>query len=168
MAPTTMGTPSKRFSFQSSSLGQTLDVVNSGQYSRKSYRRLLMIRSMSPQPSPKQSIWINTPYPTLAVGLAQILRQGMHVYTKHNPDLEPAAVIVAAAEIHEVTEALDRVRRTHPGAPVLLFDTRIELPLARAALQAGARGFIHAGMTPQQIVRAFEVAAAGDLAVPRK
>ena len=40
--------------------------------------------------------------------------------------------------------------------------------LARAAVRAGARGFVHAGMPPEQIVRAVSVAAEGEeLALPR-
>ena len=36
------------------------------------------------------------------------------------------------------------------------------------ALRAGARGFIHAGMPPDQVVRAVTVAAAGELVAPRE
>jgi DNA-binding NarL/FixJ family response regulator len=44
----------------------------------------------------------------------------------------------------------------------------MDLPLARAALRLGARGFIHAGMELDQIARAAEVAARGEIVVPRK
>ncbi len=42
------------------------------------------------------------------------------------------------------------------------------LPLARAALRTGARGFIYAGMQPEQIIRALRVAAEGEIVAPRK
>ena len=44
----------------------------------------------------------------------------------------------------------------------------MDLPLARAALRLGAQGFIHAGMEPNQIARAVEVAARGEIVAPRK
>jgi DNA-binding NarL/FixJ family response regulator len=42
------------------------------------------------------------------------------------------------------------------------------LQLARAALQAGANGFLHAQMPPEQVVRALEVASKGEHVVPRE
>ena len=50
----------------------------------------------------------------------------------------------------------------------MVFGLREDLPLARAALRAGARGFIHAGMTPKQLIRAVEVAAEGEIVAPRR
>jgi DNA-binding NarL/FixJ family response regulator len=44
----------------------------------------------------------------------------------------------------------------------------VDLPLARAALRHGARGFIHAGMELDQIARAVEVAHEGEIVAPRK
>ena len=120
------------------------------------------------QPMPNHTIWIDVPFPTVAVGLAHILRPGMRVYTRQTPDVELSAIIVGASKAEEVPGTVERVRKSHHQTPVLLFDTHIDLPLARAALKAGARGFIHAGMAPQQIVRAVEVAAAGELVAPRK
>ena len=42
-----------------------------------------------------------------------------------------------------------------------------DLSLARAALRAGARGFVHAGMGPGQIARALRVAVEGEVVLPR-
>ena len=44
----------------------------------------------------------------------------------------------------------------------------LDLALARIVLRAGARGYIHAGMEPAQIVRALEVVADGQIAAPRQ
>jgi len=41
-------------------------------------------------------------------------------------------------------------------------------PLARNALQAGASGFVHAEMTPDQLLRAVAVASRGELVAPRE
>jgi DNA-binding NarL/FixJ family response regulator len=50
----------------------------------------------------------------------------------------------------------------------LVFGSRLDLPLARDALKVGASGFVHAEMTPDQLVRAVAVAAKGELVAPRE
>jgi DNA-binding NarL/FixJ family response regulator len=60
-----------------------------------------------------------------------------------------------------------RVREAVPGAAVVVFSRSLDVKLARAAVDAGARGFLHAGMSPEQIVRGVSVAARGELALPR-
>jgi DNA-binding NarL/FixJ family response regulator len=44
----------------------------------------------------------------------------------------------------------------------------VNLPLARRALRAGARGFLHATMSPEQVGRALSVALKGEVVVPRE
>ncbi len=51
---------------------------------------------------------------------------------------------------------------------ILVFSLDLDLSLAQAALQAGARGFIHAGMQQDQIARAVKVATEGEIVAPRK
>jgi DNA-binding NarL/FixJ family response regulator len=50
----------------------------------------------------------------------------------------------------------------------VVFSPQLDLPLARDALQAGASGFVHAEMIPDQLVRALAVAAKGELVAPRE
>jgi DNA-binding NarL/FixJ family response regulator len=50
----------------------------------------------------------------------------------------------------------------------VVFGPQLDLPLARDALQAGASGFVHAEMMPDQLVRAVAVAARGELVAPRE
>ena len=54
------------------------------------------------------------------------------------------------------------------AVPVVVFGLQLDLPLARDALRAGASGFVHAEMTPDQLVRAVAVAARGELVAPRE
>jgi DNA-binding NarL/FixJ family response regulator len=64
---------------------------------------------------------------------------------------------------------LQYYRELSPGTPpVLVFGSQLDLPLARDALKAGASGFVHAEMTPDQLVRAVAVAAKGELVAPRE
>ncbi len=50
----------------------------------------------------------------------------------------------------------------------MVFGLYLDLALARGALRNGARGFIHAGMAPAQILRALEVASEGEIVAPRQ
>jgi hypothetical protein len=44
----------------------------------------------------------------------------------------------------------------------------LDLPLARDALKAGASGFVHARMAPNQLLRAVAVATKSELVAPRE
>jgi DNA-binding NarL/FixJ family response regulator len=67
------------------------------------------------------------------------------------------------------TKGIERHRQLSPSTvAILLFGWHLDLSLARDALRAGASGFIHAGMTPAQLVRAIAVAAKGELVAPRE
>jgi DNA-binding NarL/FixJ family response regulator len=50
----------------------------------------------------------------------------------------------------------------------VVFGPQLDLPLARDALLAGASGFVHAEMMPDQLVRALAVAVRGELVAPRE
>jgi DNA-binding NarL/FixJ family response regulator len=63
---------------------------------------------------------------------------------------------------------MERIRGVGPDITILVFSLHVDLPLARAALRYGARGFIHAGMELDQIARAVEVANEGEIVAPRK
>jgi len=51
---------------------------------------------------------------------------------------------------------------------ILVFGLYLDLAVARTALRAGARGYIHTGMQPKQIVRAVRVAKEGQIVAPRE
>ena len=61
------------------------------------------------------------------------------------------------------------MRTLAPNAAVLVLGPSLRhVRLAREAMRAGARGFLHAGMSPEQIARAISVAAnEGKFALPR-
>ncbi len=67
-----------------------------------------------------------------------------------------------------LADGIERIRGANPDISILVFSLHVDLPLARAALRSGARGFVHAGMDLDQIVRAVEVAARGEIVAPRK
>jgi DNA-binding NarL/FixJ family response regulator len=103
-------------------------------------------------------------------GLVHIFEGKARVHTGRNPpeEDEPSAIIYGADGLEGISEGVKRIRKAAPGATILVFGLQLDLALARTALQAGARGFIHAGMKPEQIVRAVKVAVGGEMVAPRE
>jgi DNA-binding NarL/FixJ family response regulator len=64
-------------------------------------------------------------------------------------------------------DAMGGIRELHPGVPLLVLGSQLDLALAWAALKKGADGFVHAQMHPAQVLRAVEVVQQGELAAPR-
>ncbi len=106
----------------------------------------------------------------VTTGLVHALEEQVRVHTGPEPPREnPTAILFCADDTHDLSESVKRFRQlSSDSVPVLVFGSHLELPLARAALRAGASGFVHAGMTPSQLIRAVEVAAKGELVAPRE
>jgi DNA-binding NarL/FixJ family response regulator len=83
------------------------------------------------------------------------------------PEGPPASLIVLYSNGEDVASEVRAVRAQVPEAACLVLCPRRDLALARTALKAGARGFVHAGMTPEQLAHALEVASSGELVFPR-
>lgn len=116
------------------------------------------------------AVWIESPYPVVTLGLERILESEACVYHGAEPPVEdpPVLVVLFAEEVEGVSEGMERARKVHAGSAVLVFSMHVDLPIAQAAVRNGARGFIHAGMQPAQIVRALLVASRGELVAPRE
>jgi DNA-binding NarL/FixJ family response regulator len=84
------------------------------------------------------------------------------------PDEDPSVVIFGVGGIEGLLEGVKRIRKQSPSALLLVFGLHLDLAVAQEALRAGARGFIHAGMKPKQIVRAVTVALEGEIVAPRQ
>jgi DNA-binding NarL/FixJ family response regulator len=115
-------------------------------------------------------VWIYCPYPVVAAGLRDALENkfGVHVGgSAPAHGVVPSCAILDTGGAENLAEGISRIHRVSPEIPILVFGLRLDLPLARAALRLGAKGFIHAGMELQQIARATEVAARGEIVVPR-
>ena len=75
------------------------------------------------------------------------------------PEDVPSCVILCANSHEGISERLEFYQGRSPDAPpVVVFGPQLDLPLARDALQAGASGFVHAEMKPNQLLRALAVA----------
>jgi len=109
----------------------------------------------------------------MALGLKQTLEKRARVWVGPGgvgaaPADEPSLVILCPEDAEDATEGIKRFKEENPDATILVFGSRLDLSLARVALRAGARGYIHGGMRPEHMLRAVEVAAEGEIAAPRK
>ena len=120
------------------------------------------------EPDRPEFVQVVCPYPVLAAGLARALGEARVRHGPRPPDGDVAHCVLLWAESAEgLSEAVGSLQEANPDAPVLVFGLRDDLSLARDALRAGARGFVHAGMRPAQIARALSVALKGEVVAPR-
>jgi DNA-binding NarL/FixJ family response regulator len=129
-----------------------------------------MTHALGNSSEPERTIWLNCePHSVVIVGLKRTLEQRAQVRIgQGEPGNGPSSVIVCSDDAKDVIEKVRHLKTTDPEASVLVFASQVDLPLARAALRAGANGYIHAGMRPEHISRAVEVAAQGEIVAPRK
>jgi DNA-binding NarL/FixJ family response regulator len=116
-------------------------------------------------------IWIDCSRSVVSVGLVRALEGQARVVNQGSepPRDAPSCIILCPSGQENLSEHVERIRKLSPDAPpVLVFGSHLDLPLARDALKAGASGFVHAGMTPNQLLRAVAVATKGELVAPRE
>ena len=78
-----------------------------------------------------------------------------------------SSLVVLCSNGEGVASDLGALRARFPDAACLVLCPRPDPEVARAALKWGARGFVHAGMPPEQLARAVEVASRGETVIPR-
>lgn len=114
-------------------------------------------------------VWIKCPYPVLALGLEKVLRTEAQVYRgAHPPVSANFSSLVYCPNGEDVASEVRSLRKLFPDAPALVCGLHVDARLAKDALQAGARGFIHVGMPPAQILRALSLASKGEVVIPRE
>ena len=113
-------------------------------------------------------VWIACPYPVVTIGLENVLSEHARLYVGSEPpeDETPALIILCPEEGEGFVSDLEDLQETARDTPVLIFGLRVDLRAGKAAFQAGARGFIHIGMQPAQIVNALSLARAGEVVIP--
>jgi DNA-binding NarL/FixJ family response regulator len=113
-------------------------------------------------------VWIDCPYPVVTLGLDTVLADHARLHVGRTPpeDETPTLIVLCPEEGAGLVSALEHLRESAPDVPVLIFGLRVDLRAGKAAFQAGARGFIHAGMQPIQIVNALSLARAGEVVIP--
>src|SRR5215203_5750846 len=116
-------------------------------------------------------VWVVTPsYSITAAGLKKVLEGKAEVHIGGEPSAgRPSCVVLYAGGMEEgCLDGMGRIRELYPDVPLLVLGSRLDLARARAALQSGADGFVHAQMDPAQVLRAVEVVQKGELAAPRQ
>ena len=125
--------------------------------------------------APLGLVWVKGAQRVPSLGLEKALGAGSRVHKGHEgPKAEaPSAVIccpdgpVGGEGGEAVAREVGEILAQAPDAAVLVFAPTPDLRLARAALKAGAVGLLHAGMPPEQILRALSVALRGEVVLPR-
>jgi len=115
-------------------------------------------------------VWVDCrPRSLVSTGLVGALEEKARIHQGPKPPGDAPSCVIVCTNSHEgLSERVEFYRELSPDAPVVVFSPQLDLPLARDALQAGASGFVHAEMTPDQLLRALAVAARGDLVAPRE
>ncbi|WP_162924580.1 response regulator transcription factor [Rubrobacter indicoceani] len=115
------------------------------------------------------SVWLLCPYPVLTRGLSGVLSEIASVKTTEAipEDDDLCCILLCATSAGETGERVRYVRSLSTGVPVVVFGLSSSLPVVRAALRAGARGFVHGEMGASQILRAISIASKGEVVVPR-
>ena len=117
-------------------------------------------------------VWVLTPsYSITTAGLQKVLedKADVRIGEESSAGIPSCVVLLYACGMEEsCLESMGRVRELYPGVPLLVLGSHLDLALARATLENGADGFVHAEMDPAQVVRAVEVVQKGELAAPRQ
>jgi DNA-binding NarL/FixJ family response regulator len=115
---------------------------------------------------PLGTIRIECPYPVLSFALKEMLKGEAHVYEGRKPrGAQHPACVILCPNGKDVAPEVRRLRTFMPDAAIMVFTVHMNDRLAQSALRAGASGLIHAGMRPEQIVRALRLASAGKIVV---
>ena len=129
-----------------------------------------MMREPQDSPRPLGLVWVDCPRSVVSAGLVRALEKRATVHQGLKPPRDVPSCIILCANSHEgLSERVEFYQELNPEAPpIVVFGPQLDLPLARDALKAGASGFVHAEMMPDQLVRALAVAARGELVAPRE
>lgn len=116
-------------------------------------------------------VWVEChPHSVVVAGLVRALEDQATVHVGSTRPEGISCILLCSDDQESVSERINRLRESnsHSPPPILVFGSHLDLPLAREALRSGASGFVHAGMTPDQLVRAVVVATKGELVAPRQ
>ena len=129
-----------------------------------------MMREPQNNPRPLGLVWVDCPRSVVSAGLVRALEKRATVHQGLKPPRDvPSCIILCANSREDLSKRVEFYQELSQGAPpVVVFSPQLDLPLARDSLQAGASGFVHAEMMPDQLLRAVAVAAKGELVAPRE
>ena len=118
------------------------------------------------------AVWIKSTPSLVSVALESVIkRSGARVYrgprAPQGPDAFSVVAYIPEGE-EDLSSGVGRLKKLAPDASIVIFAASEDLSLARAAVLAGADGFLHAGMPPEQVARALKKARDGEEVMPRE
>jgi DNA-binding NarL/FixJ family response regulator len=152
--------------------GAQIDAAARGGASGRHRRLEVVPEGTSAAKKPLGLVWVLSPsYSITTEGLKKILEGKADVRIGGESSAgSPSCVVLYAGGMEEkgCLEGMGRIRELHPGVPLLVLGSQLDLELASSALKNGADGFVHAQMHPAQVLSAVEVVQRGELAAPRQ
>jgi DNA-binding NarL/FixJ family response regulator len=118
-------------------------------------------------------VWVVCSYSVASAALCHELKKAGINYGIEPPSGGvPDCVVLGVQAVEDLPEAMGRVHEKGTGeasgaSPIIVFAPQNDSKLAEASLRRGARGFVHAEMTPKQILRALSAVSRGKIAAPR-
>lgn len=118
-------------------------------------------------------VWVRCPHPPPALEAAGATEEGFRVHRGTEPPAgERPSCVVLCQEWRDVAQedvasAVRCAQDEAAGAPVLVLAPCPNPRLAKAALRAGAGGFAHAGMRPEDLFGAVSLVGRGRIVIPR-
>ena len=125
-------------------------------------------------PKPSDLVWVKGSPSVASVGLARALQGKFRIHREQKPPAapeSPSAVLCCldgSEQEEDIASLVQSVKEEVPEAAVVVLSPTLELSLTCAAVSAGARGFLPAGISPQQLARAISVVLRGEMALPRE
>jgi DNA-binding NarL/FixJ family response regulator len=126
----------------------------------------------NPEPTTKPLglVWVecSNPAALLPLRLEEALSAEAHIHRGSKPPAgsTPSCIVFCSNGEENVASEARRLRTLAEGVPVLVFGSRAEPQLVREAVQAGARGYIHAEMRAERIALAVRMVSKGDIVFP--
>lgn len=112
-------------------------------------------------------VWLRCGYPVVSRGLIHVLESVAEIHEEAPREPVAPFCVVLCPGTESVAQEVRDVRQVLPDTPVLVVGLLNDVQCARAALRAGATGFIHVGMGASQMHRALLLACEGEIVVPR-
>jgi DNA-binding NarL/FixJ family response regulator len=114
-------------------------------------------------------VWLECPSPVVSLGLEKaLLGAGARIHRGNAAEgANPSLVVLCPNEKEDIAELVGRFMSRAAGAPVVVLGLSADLRSARQALRAGARGFLHAQMPPEDVVQALSAAKRGEVVLTK-
>src|SRR5919202_999790 len=118
-------------------------------------------------------VWVVCSHPVITQGLESVLKDQARVHLGDVPpeDATPSSVVLCPRSEDDEGDIVSEVKRLKeivPHAPILLFDLGVDQQVFQPTFGAGASGYLHSGLLPEQIISAVSLASAGEVVVPKE